>query len=188
MTRLPIKLEESRKSPTIEARADDASSGMIPEQPPAVPAGAQYGFSQAPKFYEQVGPKVAVPEDRKTSAPKSEVEDDGLTLFNAPAFENQETAVSAGNQIPSTDGLDRSLDPGRSSVENQTLDKTSIFGRAKRALTRTGGLEGDQVTTISKGVSVLETVESGPAPVLAGEPNKEEDALEIPAFLRRQSR
>ena len=123
----------------------------------------------------------------ETPVVKPEAGDDGLTLFSAPTSENQQTAISNGNQIPSADALDRHANSGRPSEEVPTLDKPSIFGRAKRALTRTGDLESDQAT-ISKVVSVLETVESGPAPILAGEPNKEEDALEIPAFLRRQSR
>ena len=187
VARLPIKLEEPRKNPRTEMQAGDVSSGIIPEQSSTGSAGANYGFSQPVKSYEQVSSKVAMSEYGETPVLKSEAGDDGLTLFSSPTSENQQTAISNGNQIPSAGALDRHANSGRPTEEVPTLDKTSIFGRAKRALTRTGDLESDQAT-ISKGVSVLETVESGPAPILAGEPNKEEDALEIPAFLRRQSR
>ena len=187
VARLPIKLEEPRKNPRTEMQAGDVSSGIIPEQSAVGSAGANYGFSQPVKSYEQVSSKVAMSEYGETPVVKPEAGDDGLTLFSAPTSENQQTAISNGNQIPSAGALDRHANSGRPTEEVPTLDKTSIFGRAKRALTRTGDLESDQAT-ISKGVSVLETVESGPAPILAGEPNKEEDALEIPAFLRRQSR
>jgi len=165
----------------------DVPSGIVAEQSPVASAGAKYGFTQPTKPYEQVSSKVAMSEDRETSALESEAGDDGLTLFSTPTFENQQTAISDRAQIPRPGALDGQANSGRSNEEMPTLDKTSIFGRAKRALTRTGGLEADQAT-ISKGVSVLETVESGPAPILAGEPDREEDALEIPAFLRRQSR
>ena len=187
VTRLPIKLEEPRKSPRVETRIGDVSSGIISEQSSVASAGANFGINQPAKPYEQVSPNVTMSEDRETPVLEPEGGDDGLTLFSAPTFESQQTAISDGNHIPSAGALDRRANSGLPIEEIPTLDKTSIFGRAKRALTRTGGLESDQAT-ISKGVSVLETVESGPAPILAGEPNKEEDALEIPAFLRRQSR
>ncbi|MEE2694547.1 MAG: cell division protein FtsZ [Pseudomonadota bacterium] len=188
VTRLPIKLEEPRRSAGSAASGGDVSSGIVGEQPPVTAAGAQYGFRQVTKSYEQPGPKVAMPDVEQTAALESKTGEDDFTLFNAPTSENQESPAAVGNQLPNSNSPDRKSYPVRSSEENSTIDKTSIFGRAKRVLTRTGGLEADHATMVSKGVAVLETVDSGPSPILAGEPNKEEDALEIPAFLRRQSR
>ena len=188
VTRLPIKLEEPRRSPSIGVRGGDGSPGIIPEKNPVSPAGGTYGFPQATKPYEQADAKAALGDDGASPILPSHTGDDGLTLFSAPVVEERETAAFDGDQMSDPGIPDKRPISRQSSEEIPILDKTSIFGRAKRALTRTGGLEADQASTISKGVSVLETVESGPAPILAGEPNKEEDALEIPAFLRRQSR
>tara|TARA_B100000686_G_scaffold343949_1_gene425690 strand:- start:536 stop:1867 length:1332 start_codon:yes stop_codon:yes gene_type:complete len=188
VTRLPIKLDESRRGPIIEKRAGGISSESISEQSSPAPAGAHHGFSQAPKPYEEASSKVVMPDDRGTVSQELETKDDGLTLFSTPAFENQTTGISDGDQALRTNLPNGRPNSQRSAEEIPTLDKTSIFGRAKRVLTRTGGLEAEEIPEISRGVSVLETVESGPEPILGGEPNKEEDALEIPAFLRRQNR
>ena len=73
-------------------------------------------------------------------------------------------------------------------LEVSSSEKKSLFGRARSALTRTGTLEEEQRSTTARDVAILETVESGPAPISVGESNKDDDALEIPAFLRRQNR
>lgn len=195
VTRLPIKLEEPRS--TLNGSGGEREPANRRPEPgqfsPAGPSlGVSHGATQAVKPFEPRSVRsVALVEEggEEQIAPPG---DEDPTLFSTLASPDSE-------QHPRDLSHSARLDEGVKTLSAETqvmtggldvrdAEKKSLFGRARSALTRTGTLEEEKRSTAPRDVAILETVESGPAPISVGESNKDDDALEIPAFLRRQNR
>ena len=195
VTRLPIKLEEPRKVPGISSGDGEPLHKVSESSQTSVTNTSSelgYGGTQAIKPFEARAPKPIVPVRQEMAGPLSQIADEDRTLFSPQSFDKSEqTNVDQSqydNLAEEVNVFGGATKLKENDLEAATLDKKSLFGRARSVLTRTGSLEAEQTTTASKRVPILEAVESGPAPIAAGEPSKDDDALEIPAFLRRQNR
>tara|TARA_B100000315_G_scaffold242564_1_gene264895 strand:+ start:344 stop:1942 length:1599 start_codon:yes stop_codon:yes gene_type:complete len=86
-----------------------------------------------------------------------------------------------------TDGMSASSTPSGDSVGQERPDRKGLFSRMARSVARQSPMPVERDRLAAR-EPVLEAVEVAPAPIGIMEEDRDEDLLEIPAFLRRQAR
>ena len=175
VARLPIKLDEPRRAVSVSREGGGASSLQVePSKAPTTTAIPREALASTPaiKPFENRVTAPPTPIEQQASLASTEVVEEGPNLFNAKsvaASDNPGTDPVLGEQDrEEIEGFERNLKSEAGELESSRQDRRSLFGRARSALTRTGTLEVDETTVAAKGVPVLETVESGPAPDCSG--------------------
>ena len=169
--------------PSLASVGDNSRRETTSEQPPRLFENTATTFTTTPATPPDFGSADSYEGLSSVGGAKAD------PFIPPQSAENLAVRQHANNELATkeTDDFLAAATPAVDIKTSKMSDRKGLFGRMGSALTRQSSapMEQNRPTTREP---VLETVETAPAPIEMMGVDREEDVLEIPAFLRRQAR